>query len=78
MLASLALQRTYDGNPQGLGVGQTPPPTLDRFTDTLAEQAFRTNSSPGAPESMRRLGAYLARDIEDITALTQKAGIKSN
>lgn len=42
MRAALALHRTYDGNPAGLGVGQVPPPTLDRFTDTLAEQSGET------------------------------------
>lgn len=30
-LAQFALQRVYDGNPVGLGVGIQPPPTLDEF-----------------------------------------------
>jgi hypothetical protein len=37
-LSTLGLQRTYDGNPRGLGVGRWPPETLDRFTETLDEQ----------------------------------------
>ena len=34
-------------------------------TDELAEQCFRANTSPGAAESLSRLGAYLANDIDE-------------
>ena len=37
-LASLKLQRVYDGNPVGLGVGIQPAETLDRFGQVPTEQ----------------------------------------
>lgn len=53
-LSALELQRFYDGNPAGLGVGQMPPATLDRFSDTLAEQ-------PGEAEVRRHVEERLSR-----------------
>ena len=40
-LARFQLQRVYDGNPVGLGVGVRPPETLDRFGEVPTEQLIR-------------------------------------
>lgn len=64
MLASLSLHRTYDGNPHGLGVGQNPPPTLDRFTDTLAEQPGEREVRQHVMERLGRLKDVAGVEVE--------------
>ena len=54
-LASLKLQRVYDGNPVGLGVGIQPAETLDRFGQVPTEQELsrhlleQTDAWPDTP-----------------------------
>jgi hypothetical protein len=68
-LLALGLNRTYDGNPPGLGVGQLPPPTLDRFSETLAEQ-------PGEEEVRRHVEARLAylTDVDAVDVIQNMFG----
>lgn len=42
-LADFALQRNYDGNPPGLGVGLVPSPTLDQFGMVPTEDELRVH-----------------------------------
>ena len=72
-LAALQLNRTYDGNPPGLGVGQVPPPTLDRFSDTLSDQ-------PGEHEVRAHVIARLSRlpDLKRIEVLRDIVGPQSS
>lgn len=42
-LARFQLQRNYDGNPPGLGVGIKPPATLDSFGNIPSEEELRSH-----------------------------------
>lgn len=63
MLVDLELQRTYDGNPAGLGVGRKPLPTLDRFTETLAGQPGEDEVRWHVAERLRKMPEVEAIDV---------------
>ena len=70
------VQRVYDGNPLGYGVGIAPPPILERFGESLDEATIRQHIEQQLAREPNRRHAYVEVEQEVIGPVdSQRVGV---